>query len=459
MKHVKIFLYLLVACVSVWLYIYIIMPHITLIVNVVIYTVAVVAMIAVYPLCRIIHLKYGVYIEQHKAEKVRIVYDTKTTILKHNFAEKMAFETIKQLGQCIIAPTHVGDMSFTKMGDSAINNNLLLNSPPAESHSVNYIELLTDSFNGGELPRYLVFGGMKSGKTSLLLHTCDHAIKHLHARGGDIFVIDPHAPLLRISNNVKIIGAGSDYESIADFLDRLVRESKRRLAHGCDEDVSTDHVFKPIYVLCDEWTGIIDNLINIKRWSHDYTSLFYQDSRKAKIGYLLSVHEFTVGAMGVKGKGRLVSGGINEFIKLHRTRSKRHFATIQQTLHAPKEEILPLITPGPYNGGNIFYTADEQNIERANKHKYLQLAPPKIINESNVINFSTQEQNDSTPTAEHDTKILAAYDMLVAQHPDKKPSIRAIITSAGLSVGGKQYDVVKTVILQNRSILLGDIKN
>lgn len=135
--------------------------------------------------------------------------------------------------------------------------------------------------------RLIIAGGSDAGKTTLVKHIVAGRIDHSR-----IIPIDPHAPSKILGFDV--IGAGRDYDAIADALESLVLLMTSRyqdvksgiLGYGQHERVS---------VFIDEWTGIVRNI----NQAGELLTILLTESRKVNIHLTLCCHSITIDALGL----------------------------------------------------------------------------------------------------------------------------------------------------------------
>jgi hypothetical protein len=238
---------------------------------------------------------------------------------------------------------------------------------------------------------------MGSGKTTLAKHTARLAADIIGQRGGQVFIIDPHAPEVAWDDSVQVVGAGMDYESIRGFLNHVQSDVKARYKAGCGDDSRPlPKPYKPNFIICEEWTGVIFALRAMKLWSEEDIKTFYMDARKAGWGYLLVAHEHTTKALGLDRLGNLLSG-VEYFITLERDAiTERHSATLGRSFR--DKDAYPLMTPGPFYGPMV-YTPAEAATERTKSDKYLTF---------DDLTFTVAKPE---PTAD-EAKVIEAYKAL-----------------------------------------------
>jgi hypothetical protein len=258
--------------------------------------------------------------------------------------------------------------------------------------------------------RFIVFGSMDSGKTTLAKWTVQYAIQEIvKNKGGRVFIIDPHAPKIVWGDGLTVIGAGMDYRSIRAFLDYVKGDIKARYEAGCGDDAAPlPAPFKPNFIICEEWTGVIAELKSKKQWTDEDNRMLYMDSRKAGWGYLLVAHEKTVGALGLTGMGNLLAG-VEYFITLNKNAiTGEHSATMGNSFK--DKNIYDLITPGAFNG-RMYYSDVQVKSERSKINKYPALAPPPPppAEEESILDLDVEPEQGSEPSE----KELAAIEAFV----------------------------------------------
>lgn len=275
---------------------------------------------------------------------------------------------------------------------------------------LNFETVARKALSGRGAGRFIVFGGMDSGKTTLAKHAVNYAIHEIaENQRGQIFIIDPHAPKTVWGENLTVIGGGMDYTSIRLFLDRVKADIKARYAAGCGDDSKPlPHPYKSCFVVCEEWAGVIAELKSKKQWTDEDNRTFYMDSRKAGWGFLLVCHEYTVGALGLQGMGNLLSG-VEYFVTLEKDAvTDRYSATLGQSFK--DKNPYDLITPGAYNG-RMYYSEVQAASEKSKTDKYLVLGPvsvpePLAIDNLEFVVGPEPESNRPTPD---EKKAIAAF--------------------------------------------------
>jgi len=265
-----------------------------------------------------------------------------------------------------------------------------LNSPPAQpaqitndsvpmleaqpENSLNFEQVARKALASRGAGRFIAFGGMGSGKTTLAKHVVNYAMDEIGNRGGQVYVIDPHAPKIVWGDGLKVIGAGLDYQGIASFLNWIIEDVKARYEAGCGDDSKPlPEPFKPNFVICEEWAGVIAELQASGNWSDVHNRTFYQDARKAGIGFFLVAHEHTVKALGLQGMSNLLNG-VEYFITLGKDAiTDQYSATIGQSFKDKSPHTLD--TPGPYNG-RLYYSAMQIENEKSKTDKYMVIDQP-----------------------------------------------------------------------------------
>lgn len=287
-----------------------------------------------------------------------------------------------QIGRGKIFPAQLGEgIKFSAYPASIIRDAdgdpPLLEAPTA----LRFSDVAQKALSSRGAGRFIVFGSMDSGKTTLAKWTVQYAVqKIVRNQGGRVFIIDPHAPKVVWGESLTVIGAGMDYRSIRAFLDHVKSDIKSRYEAGCGNDSAPlPEPYRPNFIICEEWTGVIAELKSKKRWTDDDNRMLYMDSRKAGWGYLLVAHEKTVGALGLTGMGNLLAG-VEYFVTLDKNAiTGEHSATLGNSFK--DKNVYDLITPGAFNG-RMYYSDAQAESERSKTHKYLALAPPPAEDES-----------------------------------------------------------------------------
>jgi hypothetical protein len=311
---------------------------------------------------------------------------------------KLLGATLKQVERGMIHPAALSDGKFSSFPTQVINQIEAAQQLPSPSdNSLIFEDVATKALTSRGAGRFIAFGGMGSGKTTLAKHTMRLANEIIGRQGGQVFIIDPHAPKTIWGDGITVIGAGMDYTSIRGFLDHVKSDVKARYQAGCGDDTQPlPEPYKPNFIICEEWTGVIFALRAMKMWEEDDIRTFYMDSRKAGWGFLLVSHEHTTKALGLDRLGNLLSG-IEYFITLDKDSvTETYNATLGRSFR--DKEPYPLKTPGPFYGPMI-YTSAEAEAERAKADKY-----PTF----NDLTFVVAEPEPSRDEA----KVIKAYETL-----------------------------------------------
>ncbi|KKN21133.1 hypothetical protein LCGC14_0928410 [marine sediment metagenome] len=317
----------------------------------------------------------GVRLAELNRDKVLANVDSQRETMRFQAEGALISETIAQVRRGMIYPSRVGnEPRFAPFTTSAIKNDVpLLEAPPEALRFSTVAQKALASRGAG---RFIVFGSMDSGKTTLAKWTVQYAIQEIvRNQGGRVFIIDPHAPKVVWGDSLTVIGAGMDYRSIRAFLDHVKNDIKARYEAGCgDDSAPLPEPFRANFIICEEWTGVVAELKSKKQWTDEDNRMFYMDSRKAGWGYFLVSHEHTVGSLGLQGMGNLLAG-VEYFITLEKDAiTGEHSAILGKSFK--DKAAYDLITPGAFNG-RMYYTADGAEGERSKTNKYLALAPPQ----------------------------------------------------------------------------------
>lgn len=303
-------------------------------------------------------------------------------------------ETIAQVRRGLIYPSQVGnEPRFAAFPSSVIKNDVPLLEAPAEA--LRFSDVAQKALSSRGAGRFIVFGSMDSGKTTLAKWTVQYAIQEIvKQKGGRVFIIDPHAPKVVWGDGLTVIGAGMDYRSIRAFLDYVKSDIKARYEAGCgDDSAPLPAPFRPNFIVCEEWTGVIAELKSKKQWTDEDNRMFYMDSRKAGWGYLLVAHEKTVGALGLTGMGNLL-GGVEYFVTLDKNAiTGEHSATLGSSFK--DKAAYDLITPGPFNG-RMYYSEVQVENERGKTNKYLALGPPLPAEDESILDLDVEPEAEPT---------------------------------------------------------------
>lgn len=312
-------------------------------------------------------------------------------------------ETIAQVKRGLIYPAQVGnEPRFTAFPSSVIKNDVPLLEAPAEA--LHFSTVAQKALSSRGAGRFIVFGSMDSGKTTIAKWTVQYAIQEIvKSQGGRVFIIDPHAPKVVWGDSLTVIGAGMDYRSIRAFLDHVKDDIKARYEAGCGNDnAPLPEPYRPNFIVCEEWTGVVAELKSNKQWTDEDNRMFYMDSRKAGWGYLLVTHGRTVRALGITGMGDLLEG-VEYFITLNKNAiTGEYSATLGDGFR--DKAAFDLITPGPFNG-RMYYNDVQVESERGKTNKYLALAPPPPAEEESILGLDVEPEQE--PTDDEQTIIEA----------------------------------------------------
>jgi hypothetical protein len=301
----------------------------------------------------------------------------------------------------------------------------------APSNDIHFEAIARKALGSRGAGRFIAFGGMGSGKTTLAKHIVNYAIQEIaESRAGQVYVIDPHAPKIVWGDGLKVIGAGMDYEAIADFLDYTVADIKARYKAGCGDDSrSLPAPYKPNFIVCEEWAGVIAELQATKRWTPVHNRTFYQDARKAGIGFFLVAHEYTVNALGLQGVSNLLNG-VEYFITLEKDAiTDEYRATLGNGFR--DKNAYNLITPGPFQG-RMYYSSTQVESERQKTDKYL-IGPPDTYT-IDLSNFKAEPD-------EFERSILDAIDRATSYN-----ELHQIIKPGASNVSGPQIEKYKKIL-------------
>ena len=348
-----------------------------------------------------------------------------------------------QIGRGRIFPAQLGaGLKFSAYPASIIkdaDSDVPLIEAPAEAlHFSTVAQKALASRGAG---RFIVFGSMDSGKTTLAKWTVQYAIQEIvRNQGGRVFIIDPHAPKVVWGDSLTVIGAGMDYRSIRAFLDHVKNDIKARYEAGCgDDSAPLPEPFRPNFIICEEWTGVVAELKSKKQWTDEDNRMLYMDSRKAGWGYLLVAHEKTVGALGLTGMGNLLAG-VEYFVTLNKNAiNGEHSATLGNSFK--DKAAYDLITPGAFDG-RMYYSDAQAESERSKTNKYLALAPPPPAEDESILGLDVEPEPDEKQAA-----ILEVFD-------GGETVVSKIARIALGSKGGPQSKKVRETILNFRGTKL-----
>ncbi len=340
-----------------------------------------------------------------RRDRVLANIDSQRETMRFQAEGALISATIAQVKRGLIYPSRVGnEPRFAPFTTSAIKNDVpLLEAPP---EALRFSDVAQKALSSRGAGRFIVFGSMDSGKTTLAKWTVQYAIQEIvRNQGGRVFIIDPHAPRVVWGDSLTVIGAGMDYRSIRAFLDHVKNDIKARYEAGCgDDSAPLPEPFKPNFIICEEWTGVVAELKSKKQWTDEDNRMFYMDSRKAGWGYFLVSHEHTVGSLGLQGMGNLLAG-VEYFITLEKDAiTGEHSAILGKSFK--DKAAYDLITPGAFDG-RMYYTADGAEGERSKTHKYLALAPPPPAEDESILGL------DVEPEPEPDEDELSAIEAFV----------------------------------------------
>lgn len=339
---------------------------------------------------------------------------------------KFLAATLSQVRRGLIHPAALNDGKFSSFPSQVINQIEQGSSEPVSADDIlTFEDIATKALASRGAGRFIVFGGMDSGKTTLAKHTVRLASTIIGRQGGQVYIIDPHAPKTVWPDGVTVIGAGMDYVSIRGFLDHVKADVKARYEAGCGDDQKPlPHPYKPNFIICEEWTGVIFALKAMKMWDDDDVKMFYMDSRKAGWGYLLVSHEYTTIALGLNRLGNLLSG-VEYFITLDKNAiTDEHSATLGRKFK--DKEAYPLLTPGPFYGP-LTYNADEAKSEADKADKYLTFDDLRFV----VAEEPKPDENEAIA--------IAAYEELRGQQEGDASWNMVVKAAYGHDKTGKFY--------------------
>lgn len=354
----------------------------------------------------------------------------------------LADAALDQIRAGVIYPSDLTANKFSHIPSAKIQppDTLLLEDGVSDkSDKLDFETIARKGLSSRGAGRFIVFGGQDSGKTTLAKHIVNYATEEIiRVQGGQVFIIDPHAPETVWGDGLKVVGAGMDYESIANFLDYVVADVKARYQAGCGDDSQPlPPPYKPNFIVCEEWTGVIEELQDMKRWGKIHNKMLYKDSRKAGWGYLLIAHEHTAAALGLQGMMNLLKG-VEYFITLEKNALiGQHTALIGKSFK--DKNPYELITPGPYNGRMVYSPAQAES-ERTRTDKYLIIEPPK---ESYTIDLSglVKPEPDS-----YEMKVCQAYkDILETVRPSCN-AMHKTITGGAINVNSRQREKYRSIL-------------
>lgn len=367
--------------------------------------------------------------------------------IRSRFEARLMAAGVRQVEQGLIHPAALGDggVKFSSFSTTAIKQIEGGAVPVAGTNPIlNYETIARGALASRGAGRFIVFGSMGSGKTTLAKHTLDYAVDEIGKNGGGVFIIDPHAPQTVWGEQIKVVGAGLDYDSIARFMDWLIVEVKERYELGCGDD-SQPLPRPPIFIICEEWSGVIAELQSKKQWSDTHNRTLYMDARKAGIGYFLVSHEHTVKALGIQGMGNLLNG-VEFFVTLEKNSlSSDYAATVGKSFK--DKEPHQLTIPGPYNG-RMAYSNLQCQSELKKADKYLTFkseAEPEA--EPFTIDLSRIASKPKPKPKHHPDNVNMAIDALLSNDPDTFPSRGDVAKAVGV-IGGKYYAEVGKIYSQ-----------
>ena len=379
----------------------------------------------------------GVRLAELNRDKVLANIDSQRETMRFQAEGALISETIVQVRRGLIYPSRVGnEPRFAPFTTSAIKNDVpLLEAPPEALRFSTVAQKALSSRGAG---RFIVFGSMDSGKTTLAKWTVQYAIQEIvRNQGGRVFIIDPHAPRVVWGDSLTVIGAGMDYRSIRAFLDHVKNDIRARYEAGCgDDSAPLPEPFKPNFIICEEWTGVIAELKSKKQWTDEDNRMFYMDSRKAGWGYFLVSHEHTVGSLGLQGMGNLLAG-VEYFITLEKDAiTGEHSAILGKSFK--DKAAYDLITPGAFDG-RMYYTADGAESERSKTNKYLALAPPPPAEDESILGLDVEPEANGPDRADR-------ADVIRRLHKDGLSNQEIAEHFGKTSCSGRFYYEVKSAL-------------
>lgn len=148
---------------------------------------------------------------------------------------------------------------------------------------------------------YGIIGGQQVGKT----FQTRHIISDWQRNGVVTWVIGPKWDRGEWEN-CRLFGGGGNYKAVAQGLDALHAEAKRRHA----DKTLTHKQHSPLVAVLDDWTQIVEQCDNAKSFIYQATTLF----ASVNIVLIFLVHADTADAWGVSKKGAALTHG---FIKAY----------------------------------------------------------------------------------------------------------------------------------------------
>lgn len=266
----------------------------------------------------------------------------------------------------------------------------------------------------------LIAGETGSGKST--------AVRAALQRRQNVVVLDPHYKP-GSWGNVKVIGAGRDFESIGIFMEKmrgLLSDRYNQRANGRKE-------FSPLTVATDEMPAIVSAL---GREVGDAWREWLREGRKVGLFFIVSTQSTRVRTLGIEGEGDLLEN-FAYVLMLGKVAAGKYpdlvagqeRPAVIQTRAGVRPVTVPLIEPS--GGGEVVRLARGDN------------------NQNGASNGYVSPSTDESLMAQYRDQIEAVYWQYV-QENGKEPSMRFLEESTIGYVGGQAHKVVTSVLEQMR---------
>lgn len=146
--------------------------------------------------------------------------------------------------------------------------------------------------------RVLIRAISNAGKTTLLQHIANTRIKN-----ESVLVLDSQSYPDKWPEKCKVIGAGSNHQSISIALDNLIELMIKRYQE-IGQGLVKEGQHPKLTIIIDEWMAIVDECPN----ASDVIRRLLTESRKAAFSIFIGSHSERIKSLGLDGRGDLRDG-------------------------------------------------------------------------------------------------------------------------------------------------------
>lgn len=146
--------------------------------------------------------------------------------------------------------------------------------------------------------RVLIRAISNAGKTTLLQHIANTRIKN-----ESVLVLDSQSYPDKWPEKCKVIGAGSNHQSISIALDNLIELMVKRYQE-IGQGLVKEGQHPKLTIIIDEWMAIVDECPN----ASDVIRRLLTESRKAAFSIFIGSHSERIKSLGLDGRGDLRDG-------------------------------------------------------------------------------------------------------------------------------------------------------